>query len=592
MKLSILFALLLFMGMVSADLIGYWKLDENTGNVTYDGSGNFNNAVIYASANWTAGKAFWTPYALNFSGTNQYVNASNASMFNPTIGMTISFWLKKNGTSPVASTYGIVTKGAVQYGVYFYGGGLYASCNSTGINLGAEASIFPDDTWTHILVTCDGTNLTFYKNGTFVATYSHPTIATGTGNLLFGFINQLYLNRSTLDEIKIWNTSSSSTQAANEYNNFCPVYPLAITAYNESSTAQSVMFNIVASNTTSSFSLNDINLSKNISYCNQSFPSGAATISISNTSFFSPRYYYPSLTYGGNYTLNAYLLPLSADYIQTTILIKNELGNTVPGAVVTIQKMIDGTYTTVAQDTVDGVGQAFFTVDKNTNYYLIATASGYNTTTLYFQFSQIQYTVTLYGGVNYNIWDNSTSGIYWNVTPGIYMLTGLQNFNFSIVDTNSSLSFWGMSIDYNGTQLYFSNQTASAGGFVNYSVNVSNYPGHINMTIFFKRVNGTFFDPVYQYWGYSVIANNNSLVNAMGNVGSSNLSPITKSLLALVIITMVVGYVGSQSFTGGILLCVTMMWGFASFGFLAANIVSMLTIIGFSIIILKYFPTG
>jgi len=583
----------------ASGLVGYWRFDENTGAMTDDSSGNGNIGTLINSPAWVTGKNYQTPYALSYDGTNDYVTVGNASNLNPTTNLTISFWLRRTGTDTIANTYGIVTKGAIQYGVYFYGGSLYATCNSTGVSLGVEDTVFPVNNWVHVAITCDGTNLRYYNNGALISTTSNPTFTSGTGNLQFGFINQQYLNQSILDEVKIWNRTLSASEILNESFHYCPLNLINIFPYNESSTSQFIASNLVASNTTSTFSLLiqslfvDGTQSYTSYYCNSTFPTGAVTLSISNSSFYSPRYYYSTLTYGGSYGLNAYLLPLTdMDYIQTTILIKNELGNTVPGAVVTIQKMIDGAYTTVAQDTVDGVGQVFFTLDKNTNYYLIATASGYTTTTLYFQPSQIQYTVTLYGGVNYNIWDNSTSGIYWNVTPGSYMLTGLQNFNFSVVDSNTSLSFWGMSIDYNGTQLYFSNQTASAGGSVNYSINTSNYPGHINMTVFFKRVNGTFFDPVYQYWGYSIIANNNSLVNAMANVGSSDLSPITKSLIALLIIVVVVGYVGSQSFTGGILLCVTMMWGFASFGFLAANIVSMLTIIGLCIIILKYFPTG
>jgi hypothetical protein len=594
----------------AAGLVGYWKFDENTGTYAFDSSlCEADTGTLVNSPTWGLGKNYQTPYALSFTGTNQYVNVSNSSVLNPTQSMTISAWV--NPTVIVANSHGwyyVIYRGKTDgLGAHEYDLGFetwnnawtFRIANTSGTSTSCIYATTPTtNTWYHLAGVANSTTETLYLNGVQVAqcAFVNSGFFQSTNTTRIGGYGAEAWN-GTIDEVKIWNKSLSASEVMSEYTHYCPLYPISITAWNESATSQYLnSFTMVASNTTSSFTYTTgpiYNVSFGDYYCNSSFPIGATTISISNTSFYSPRYYLPTITYGGSYSLNAYLLPYSdIGYMQTTILIKNELGNTVPGAVVTIQKMISGTYTTVAQDAVDGVGQVFFTLDKNTNYYLIAAASGYDTTTLYFQPSQSLYTVTLYGGVNYNIWDNSTSGIYWNVTPGSYMLTGLQNFNFSILDANTSLAFWGMSINYNGTQLYFSNQTASAGGSVNYSINISNYPGYINMTIFFKRVNGTFFDPTYHYWGYSIVASTNSLVNAMANVGSSDLSPLTKSLTALVVITLLVGYVGSQNFTGGVLLAVVMMWGFASFGFLAANIVSMLTIIGIGIIILKYFPTG
>lgn len=581
-----------------AGLVGYWRFDENTGNYTVDSSGNENLGTLVSSPTWTTGNNYQTPYALSYDG--EYVDVGNASVlnFNASGAFTISFWAK----------FGDLTSGNIMV--------LLSKWYSTAINRsyailqdtdnkiymntrtpeGATIATYSDSAitstanWYHIAAVWDGTHTYLYING--VQQADVDTLTAMNASITPVHFGVLYPNLNswvgTIDEVKIWNRSLSASEIMNETFHYCPMNPINITTYNESSTSQSVGFNLVASNTTSTFSY-----SNNFTdyYCNSSFPTGSATISISNSSFYSPRYYYSTLAYGGSYSLDAYLLPLDDLYaISTTILVSNGAGGVVPGAWVTIYKSIEAVNTIISQDTADGVGQTRFNLDAQTSYLLVANMTGYTQFSMSFQPSQPVYTITLTTtNATSPLFNCSSCGVSWNMTPTGFLVTGIQNFNFSIADYYNDLDFWGMDVTYNGTSQYFTNQTTASGGSVNYTMNTSEVLGNgVNVTIFFYR-NGTFFDPTYQYGTYSFIAGNASLVSAMAAVGVSELSSLTKGILAAVFITCFAGYVGAtMSLGGGVVIEILGLWFFASIGYMQYLALVQLTILGLALVYNRY----
>jgi hypothetical protein len=396
-----------------------------------------------------------------------------------------------------------------------------------------------------------------------------------------------------MDEMKIYNYSLSASQVMAQYANLCPLYPINITTYNESSTSQTIGFNFVALNTTSTFTYNN---AENFTdyYCNASFPIGNSTTSISNSSFYSPRYYYSNPTLGGSYNLSAYLLPLSDLYeAAVTIYIKNSLGSAIPGAMVTVQKS-GSVWTTVAQDIGDSLGGTFFNLDAQTMYQVIVNAIGYAQTSYTLQPTQSVYTFTLLSTQNYNTSifnDTSLYGVTWNLTPSYYMIEGMVNFNFSISNANNDFAFWGMNVTYNGTNQFTTNQTDVSGGSVNYTLNTSLVQnGSVNVSIFFMRENMTYYDPTFQYWAYSITAGQFTFAGAIASIGNSALSPFTKGIVAILLTCVVVGYVSTTiSFSGGVILALLMMWGFWSFGYMNVLTATMVTLIGIAVIYNRHF---
>jgi len=77
-------------------LVGSWHFDEDSGNITYDSSGNDNNGIIHG-ANWTNGKF---GKALEFDGTDDYVEILTSGFSNNSgsIEMWINFKSMDNKT--------------------------------------------------------------------------------------------------------------------------------------------------------------------------------------------------------------------------------------------------------------------------------------------------------------------------------------------------------------------------------------------------------------------------------------------------------------------------------------------------------------
>lgn len=60
--------------LAAVDVIGLWHLDEGTGNIASDSSGNGNNGMIYG-ATWVPGQV---GQALDFDGQNDYIDVSDS----------------------------------------------------------------------------------------------------------------------------------------------------------------------------------------------------------------------------------------------------------------------------------------------------------------------------------------------------------------------------------------------------------------------------------------------------------------------------------------------------------------------------------
>jgi hypothetical protein len=589
-------------------LVGYWMFDDDSGVQAFDSSGNGNIGTLVNSPTWTTGKNYQTPYALNFPGTNQYVNFGNSSLFNLVSGnnMTISFWID----TTESNTRDIITKFGASWYLIRLGsptvGKVYAQFYDGSHGADSSSSIAVNDgAWHHVAVEYNAVSgqISIFIDGVDRSVVSDSYASLGVSNIMNllladGVASGGYL-KGTTDEVKIWNNSQSASQVMAEYTNYCPLNNINITVYNESLASQSVVFNLDASNTTSTFSYNHANPFTDY-YCNSTFPSGSATISISNTSFYSPRYYYSTITYAGSYNLSAYLLPLNDLYAtSTTIYVHDSSGSSVVGGTVSMYKQISGIWTLMAQDTTDSIGGIYFNLDSQTMYELVATDSCCVQTSLTLQPTQPVYTISMARSStsNQSIFNFSMSGVSWNVTPSSYIIAGTQNFNLSIYNTNNDFEFWGMKVSYNGSQQYISNQTTSLGGAVNYTMNASDTTDNsINVSIFFKRINGTYFDPTYQYWGYSPSVYNYTLLNAFANIGTSGLSPLTKGIIAVVFITCIAGYVGTAvSFSGGVVLELLGLWFFNSMGYIEIVPLLMLTLIGAGLIYNRHFaltPVG
>ncbi|MFC1612655.1 LamG-like jellyroll fold domain-containing protein [Patescibacteria group bacterium] len=209
----------------SGTLVGYWTLDQNdiNGTTVFDrsGQGNHGTATGFTSTpTSTTGKI---NQALDFDGSNGYIEIPNSDSINFTKNFTISFW-----TKPASTTLGqgFVNKytGAAdkQYGISSWPNGEYKFNYEQNNNylIGCGSVLY--DEWHHIVGTIDSSlNIKCYRNGELIDEDTAPaeTIATAEPISIGrngGTYDNSYVS-GPIDEVKIWNYALTAEEVANEY---------------------------------------------------------------------------------------------------------------------------------------------------------------------------------------------------------------------------------------------------------------------------------------------------------------------------------------------------------------------------------------
>ena len=214
----------------SANLMAHYALDEGSGTIAVDSSGNGNNGTISGGATFTTGKI---GQALSFDGVNDYINIPNNTTLSPTGDMTLSAWVKfwQLGTD-LARVQKIVYKGhnvtpwesyelmmdATNQIVFNRAGGTnsYAGAGYTGaVSKGV---------WYHIVGVSQGLTMKIYINGTDSTNWKYNDVS---GSFLQSNMdlrignnpwNSEHFN-GDIDDVRIYNYALSSQEVTNLYNN-------------------------------------------------------------------------------------------------------------------------------------------------------------------------------------------------------------------------------------------------------------------------------------------------------------------------------------------------------------------------------------
>ncbi len=150
----------------SAGLVGHWKLDEGSGNVAADSSGNGNDVTFNGSPQWVKGVA---KGALSFAG-NDFLEVATASKKLKPASLTVAAWVKVAPSTREwawvagqGDNYGLVVNRNDDDSVFFYvhsKGGEWVGTSSGDVHI-------RDGRWHHIvgLFDANAKKLFVYKDG-------------------------------------------------------------------------------------------------------------------------------------------------------------------------------------------------------------------------------------------------------------------------------------------------------------------------------------------------------------------------------------------------------------------------------------------
>lgn len=221
--------------------IGHWKLDENTGILARDASGNNNDATLGGDGKgtdiptWTQGKH---GPCLSFDG-DDYVDCGSGSDLNIQGALTMTCWAK--GIGSTGSYCGLVVKGSVQpLGLAIDDGDrilFRIVSSSTNYNAEKTGTTTDADTWYHYAgVFKPSEYVRLYRNGVQIANNTTNIPATIDDNSAYDLWigiraagatptipDSNYAFDGNIDEVRIYNYALTPAQVAWDYNRGKPV---------------------------------------------------------------------------------------------------------------------------------------------------------------------------------------------------------------------------------------------------------------------------------------------------------------------------------------------------------------------------------
>ena len=197
------------------DLVSYWNLNENTGNIANDSLGGNNGTITGAS--WGAGIS---GSCLVFNGTTGAVRAPSKLNLNPVYGITMMAWAKttENKTSKIFQKGDWDGHGLGQGNWDGWDAHIMLSDNTEhSVDWGGGLPILNE--WYHLAMTYDGQQLKLYVNGqlrnslavTGLLKVNNRDLSIGSDNNLQKWFN------GSIDELKFFNQALDATEIQANY---------------------------------------------------------------------------------------------------------------------------------------------------------------------------------------------------------------------------------------------------------------------------------------------------------------------------------------------------------------------------------------
>jgi len=239
-----------------SNLVGYWNMNEGSGSVANDSSGNGNNGVIYG-ASWVDGK-FGT--GLSFNGTNHdYISLPIApSTAFGANDFSISSWFRVNNATLYSALISNYISGTSIF-VRWLGSPLTLQfvCASPGNQVTVDSGLnLIDNQWHQVTVTRSGSVFSIYIDGVLKKSVTNTLVGnccSSTNQWLFmKTATYVYYTSGILDEVYFYNRSLSAVEATALYTQPDPVSFVNYYDYLDPQTNNTMMIHVDNANANSS----------------------------------------------------------------------------------------------------------------------------------------------------------------------------------------------------------------------------------------------------------------------------------------------------------------------------------------------------
>ncbi len=195
---------------IETGLVGHWKLDETSGDVAYDSSGNGNHGTVYGDLQWVEGKIGG---GLQFDGVDDYVETYYTTDL---VNWTASVWVRSPAAPSGSRDTGPVHREAnfqINWDHVYpdYRGAAALKVGDTWYP--ASFGTLQADTWYHLVATYDGGSLKTYTNGVLITENTDPSgnPTSEPNSLKFGrhaaFADYF---GGTIDDVRVYNRPLSA----------------------------------------------------------------------------------------------------------------------------------------------------------------------------------------------------------------------------------------------------------------------------------------------------------------------------------------------------------------------------------------------
>ena len=201
----------------------YWRFDNGAGTTTGDSSGNGNTAALGSGVSFTSG-AKVGPFAVQFTGgaTSRLTVPDNASLDIAGSAFSLEAWVYATGCN---SSYAVLLMKLNQYSLALHSangvcGLTYADGATFSYAAIGDHGAISLTTWHHVVVTFDGSALSFYVDGALQGTplARAGTLTTTANSLLLGAYDSAgdfaLPSGSRLDDVVVWARTLSAAEVA------------------------------------------------------------------------------------------------------------------------------------------------------------------------------------------------------------------------------------------------------------------------------------------------------------------------------------------------------------------------------------------